>query len=108
MSGNEIHIPRCMSTQHPDNATPPFFSAGDVMGGDDEVREAHYVFKTLGCDEQMWDHEGKEVDQFVVSKLFSQYGSFFKKKKLGKNVFLIFKFYNCKHKTLHCCWSHIV
>ncbi len=88
MSGNEIHIPRCMSTQHPDNATPPFFSAGDVMGGDDEVREAHYVFKTLGCDEQMWDHEGKEVDQFVVSKLFSQYGSFFKKKKLGKNVFL--------------------
>jgi len=84
----EIIVPRCMSTQHPDNATPPFFSESEVMGGEDEVREAHYVFKTLGCEEQMWDHEGKEVDQFVVPKLLTNYGSFFKKKKLGRDVFL--------------------
>lgn len=52
------------------------------------MREAYYAFKTLGCDEQMWDHEGKEVDQFVVPKLLSQYSKYFKKKKLGKDVFL--------------------
>ncbi|MFN0118831.1 MAG: phosphoenolpyruvate carboxylase [Elusimicrobiota bacterium] len=83
-----IEIPRCMSTQHPDNAHIPFFSQGPQIGGEEEVQEAHYVFSTLGCDEQMWDHEGKEVDAHVVPKLLTQYPTFFKKKKLGKKVFL--------------------
>lgn len=83
-----IMIPRCMSTQHPDNANTPFFAHTPQLGGDEEVREAFYVYSVLGCDEQMWDHEGKEVDAHVVPKLLSQYGSFFRKKKLGKHVFL--------------------
>src|ERR1044071_6401790 len=77
-----------MSTQHPDNATRPFFSTGPALSGEEEVNEAHYVFDTLGCDEQMWDHEGKEVDMYVVPKLLSQYRPFFRKKPLGKKVFL--------------------
>ncbi len=77
-----------MSTQHPDNASRPFFSAGPSLTGEEEVREAHYAFNTLGCDEQMWDHEGKEVDVYVVPKLLSQYGPYFRKKPLGKKVFL--------------------
>ena len=81
-------VPRCMSTQHPDNASPPSFASGPVFNAEEEVHEAFYAFNRLGCDEQMWDHEGKEVDEFVVSKLLSQHGAFFKKKKLGKNVFL--------------------
>jgi phosphoenolpyruvate carboxylase len=81
-------ISRCMSTQHPDNAHWPFFSNNPQISGEEEVREAHYVYSTLGVQEQMWDHEGKEVDSHVVTKLLSDYPSFFRKKVLGKNVFL--------------------
>ncbi|MDY6779151.1 MAG: phosphoenolpyruvate carboxylase, partial [Halobacteria archaeon] len=58
-------VPRVMSTQHPDNATAPFFSEGDVLEGEDEIREAFYVYSHLGCDEQMWDFEGKEGDEYA-------------------------------------------
>ena len=81
-------IPRCMSTQHPDNAHWPYFAQGMELSGEEEVREAFYVYNTLGVEEQMWDHEGKEVDSHVVTKLLAQHGTFFKKKQLGKRVFL--------------------
>lgn len=81
-------IPRCMSTQHPDNVSAPFFTAGPVMGAEDEVREAYYAFSHLGCDEQMWDFEGKEVDAFVVEKLLASYEPFFRERRLGEAVFL--------------------
>ena len=82
------NIPRCMSTQHPDNATTPFFSDSAILDGETEVKEAFYAYATLGCTEQMWDCEGKEVDNFVVKKLLSNYGYFFSENKLGKDVFL--------------------
>jgi len=85
---NKIIIPRCMSTQHPDNASLPSFSDGISVGAEAEVHEAYYAFNTLGCDEQMWDHEGKEVDSFVVSKILSEHAVYFKKKHLGRDVFL--------------------
>ncbi|MDE2180545.1 MAG: phosphoenolpyruvate carboxylase [candidate division NC10 bacterium] len=81
-------IPRCMSTQHPDNVTVPFFAQGPVMEGMDEIREAYYAFSHLGCDEQMWDFEGKEVDEFVVEKLLTTYESFFRAFPLGREMFL--------------------
>jgi len=82
-------IPKCMSTQHPDNVNSPFFAENKEMGGEDEIQEAYYAFSHLGCDEQMWDCEGKEVDGFVVKKLLTRYESFFReKKRLGKDVFL--------------------
>src|SRR5438046_6866750 len=61
-------IPRCMSTQHPDNVAMPFFAQGAPLTAEDEVREAYYAFSHLGCDEQMWDFEGKEVDGHVRSE----------------------------------------
>lgn len=81
-------IPRTMSTQHPDNATLPFFSESPQLSGDDEVEEAYYVFSHLGVEEQMWDCEGKEVDAYVVNKLLTRYPEFFKENVLGKDVFL--------------------
>ncbi len=77
-----------MSTQHPDNVTPPFFAESLEMGGEDEIQEAYYVFSHLNCDEQMWDCEGKEVDSYVVKKLLAKYDSFFTENQIGKDVFL--------------------
>ncbi len=79
-------VPRTMSTQHPDNVITPFFAESPVIKGDDEVKEAFYVFSHLGCQEQMWDYEGKEVDNFVVKKLLSRYEHFFRDVILGKDV----------------------
>ncbi|HDD46297.1 MAG TPA: phosphoenolpyruvate carboxylase [Candidatus Aenigmarchaeota archaeon] len=84
----ERKIPRCMSTQHPDNARIPFFSDGSIIDGETEIKEAYYVFSHLGCEEQMWDYEGKEVDNFVVKKLLSRYEDFFRRNMLGKDVFI--------------------
>ncbi len=79
-------IPRCMSTQHPDNASVPFFSSAAVLAGEAEVREAFYVYSHLGCDEQMWDVEGKEIDTHVVKKLFTFYDQFFAAHPLGESL----------------------
>ena len=81
-------IPKIMSSQHPDNVHIPFFAANADLGGEDEIQEAYYAFSHLGCDEQMWDCEGKEADNFVVKKLLTRYESFFRSKKLGKDVFI--------------------
>lgn len=82
------NIPRCMSTQHPDNVHLPFFAESVELGGEDEIQEAYYAFSHLGCDEQMWDCEGKEVDNFVVKKLLSKYERYFRQNHLGKDIFL--------------------
>jgi phosphoenolpyruvate carboxylase len=42
----------------------------------------------------MWDMEGKEVDNFVVVKLFSNYDYFFKDNKLGEEIFLTLRIPN--------------
>ena len=77
-----------MSTQHPDNVNFPFFAEDTELRGEDEIQEAYYAFSHLGCDEQMWDCEGKEVDSYVVKKLLTKYESFFKENKLGEDVFV--------------------
>jgi phosphoenolpyruvate carboxylase len=77
-----------MSTQHPDNVAMPFFAQNALLTAEDEVREAYYAFSHLGCDEQMWDFEGKEVDGHVVEKLLSTYESFFAENPIGEAVHL--------------------
>ncbi|GAB4289491.1 MAG: phosphoenolpyruvate carboxylase [Coriobacteriia bacterium] len=79
-------IPRCMSTQHPDNASVPFFATAPVLAGEDEIREAYYAYSHLGCDEQMWDVEGKEIDTYVVKKLLSFFEQYFRDNVLGEDV----------------------
>lgn len=89
-----MKVPRIMSTQHPDNVLLPFFAESQDMSGDDEIQEAYYAFSHIGCDEQMWDCEGKEVDDFVVRKLLTRYEHFFKQTILGKDVFLTLRIPN--------------
>lgn len=81
-------VPKTMSTQHPDNASTPFFAESSLLDGSDEVQEAYYVFSHLGVEEQMWDCEGKEIDTYVVKKLLSRYPHYFEKNVLGKDRFL--------------------
>ncbi len=88
-----MRLSRCMSTQHPDNVTVPFFTDNAVLQGDAEIKEAFYMY-SLGCREQMWDCEGKEVDTFVVKKLITRYSDFFSKTVLGRDVFLTLRIPN--------------
>lgn len=77
-----------MSTQHPDNVRQPFFVDNSIIAGDDEIKEAFYAFSHLKINEQLWDCEGKEVDNYVVEKLLSKYEDYFRKKKLGQDLFV--------------------
>ncbi|MCX8197521.1 MAG: phosphoenolpyruvate carboxylase [Candidatus Micrarchaeota archaeon] len=77
-----------MSTQHPDNVNSPFFSDSEIVAGETEIKEAYYVFSHLGISEQMWDCEGKEVDNYVVEKLLVRYPQFFSENVLGKDIYL--------------------
>lgn len=81
-------ISRTMCTQHPDNISQPFFAQNSVLAGDDEIKEAFYSFSHIGSNEQLWDCEGKEVDNFVVKKLLTSYEPYFRKHVLGKDKHL--------------------
>ena len=78
-------IPRTMSTQHPDNARVPDWCGGSIIEGDAEVREAFLAFSSLGCDEAMWDSEGKDIDTNVVRKLLSDYPDYFRDNVIGES-----------------------
>src|SRR3989338_4617564 len=86
-----MRIPRTMSTQHPDNVQKAPFTEESVLAGDDEIKEAFYAYSELGITEQLWDFEGKDVDTSVVRKLLSGYEAFFKRKQLGKDIFLTYR-----------------
>ncbi len=79
-------IPKVMSTQHPDNAAAPAYAVDGVIKGDGEIIEAVDAFG-LGCDEQMWDSEGKDTDTHVIQKLLSNYSDFFREeRRLGHDT----------------------
>jgi phosphoenolpyruvate carboxylase len=83
-----------MSTQHPDNVSPPPWTHEEVLAGDSEIEETFYAFSELSCQEQMWDWEGKDADPNVVRKLLSNYPDYFKTHRLGKDVFLTLRIAN--------------
>jgi phosphoenolpyruvate carboxylase len=80
-----------MSTQHPDNIMTPTWSGGDVIEGEAELREAFFAYSELGCDEVMWDSEGKDVDTNVIRKLLSAYPAFFQKHVMGEDIFMTYR-----------------
>ncbi len=89
-----IKIPHTMSTQHPDNANTPSWSNDEVINGNLEVFEAFYAFNMLGCQEVMWDSEGKDTDTRVVRKLLQKHWNFFSGKTIGEEVFLTYRIPN--------------
>jgi phosphoenolpyruvate carboxylase len=93
MSEHET-IPKTMSTQHPDNASIPRWCDDDVIQGEAELHEAYFAYRDIGCDEVMWDSEGKDVDTHVVRKLLSMYPDFFQKTVIGEEVFLTYRIPN--------------
>ena len=89
-------IPTTMATQHPDNASAPYWKANQdpFISTLDEIEECFRSYTDLGCQEYMWDWEGKYVDEGVVDKLFSLYHAYFTENQLGKDVFLTFRLPN--------------
>jgi len=90
----ERKIPCTMSTQHPDNVNIPQWCNDKVIQGDAEVYEAYFAYSKLGCQEVMWDAEGKDVDTRVIRKLLSSYGDYFRENIIGKDVFLTYRIPN--------------
>ncbi len=96
----ERKIPRTMSTQHPDNVNVPEWSQDQVIDGNAEVFEAYYAYKMLGCQEVMWDSEGKDVDTRVVRKLLSNYWEYFLDHMIGKDLYLTYRIPNPTIETV--------
>src|SRR4030066_1937303 len=90
----ESEIPHTMSTQHPDNVNVPAWSNGEIIDGNAEIYEAYFAYETLGCQEVMWDAEGKDVDPRVVRKLLDKYQDYFRGHILGENIFLTYRIPN--------------
>src|SRR3989338_438048 len=87
-------IPVIMATQHPDNAGIPYWHKTEFISITDEVEECYRSFCDMGCDEYMWDWEGKFVDEAVMDRLFHQYYDYFKINHLGSSKFLTFRIPN--------------
>jgi phosphoenolpyruvate carboxylase len=94
MADLDRKIPRTMSTQHPDNVNTPCWSQSEVIDGNSEVMEAFFAYETLGCQEVMWDSEGKDVDTRVVRKLLSNHWGFFSKHIIGQDINLTYRIPN--------------
>ena len=88
-----------MSTQHPDNVSPPPWAENEVIEGEAELREAFFAYNDLGCDEVMWDSEGKDVDNNVVRKLLSAYPDYFRRRVIGEDIFLTYRIPNPQIET---------
>jgi phosphoenolpyruvate carboxylase len=83
-----------MSTQHPDNVNVPAWSPESVIDGNAEVFEAYYAYDTLGCQEAMWDSEGKDADTRVVRKLLSNHWDYFSEHQIGQDLYLTYRIPN--------------
>ena len=84
--------PTTMATQHPDNASAPWWNSGSAfVSTHDEIEELITLFMEHSIDEYMWDWEGKYVDEAVGEKIFSKAHELFQKKPLGKELHLTFR-----------------
>ncbi len=83
-----------MSTQHPDNVNAPEWSQDEIINGNAEVFEAFYSYSALGCQEVMWDSEGKDTDTRVVRKLLQKHWDYFARNTIGEDIFLTYRIPN--------------
>ncbi len=84
--------PITMATQHPDNASAPWWKPGSAfVSTQDEIDELLLLFKELPIDEYMWDWEGKYVDESVGEKIFSRAKDFFAAHPLGDELHLTYR-----------------
>jgi phosphoenolpyruvate carboxylase len=84
-----------MATQHPDNAAAPRWQEhSPFIDTQAEVQECMHAYEDLNVDECMWDWEGKYADESIIDKLFSQHERFFRKRVLGRDIFLTFRIPN--------------
>ncbi len=93
-------IPHTMSTQHPDNVNVPDWSPTEVIDGNAEIHEAFWAYETLGCQEVMWDSEGKDADTRVVRKLVNNYCRYFQENIIGQDIFLTYRIPNPRIETV--------
>jgi phosphoenolpyruvate carboxylase len=97
---SDVNIPKTMSTQHPDNVNVPEWCKATVIDGNAEVFEAYYAYETLGCQEVMWDSEGKDVDTRVLRKLMDKHWKFFENNLVGRDEFLTYRIPNPKIEAI--------
>ncbi len=94
-------IPVTMATQHPDNACPSPYTGKRFVAASDEIDECFRCFSELGIHEYMWDWEGKLVDEAVIDRLYQNHFEYFKKRQIGKDVFLTFRIPNVWVEKTH-------
>ncbi len=89
-------IPATMATQHPDNATAPYWDSANeaFIDTQKELKDCLSSYQDLDIPEYMWDWEGKYADAAIVDKLFSAHHDYFAKKQLGRDKFLTFRLPN--------------
>lgn len=107
------HIPATLATQHPDNAAAPYWEVyGDLsretvvkrdgfVSTTEEVAECFSAWRDLGCEEYLWDWEGKYVEEAVIERLFQEHLEYFKTHPLGKEKFLTFRIPNIWQESSH-------
>jgi len=94
-------IPSTMATQHPDNASAPYWHERPYLSVNAELEECFRCYSELGIQEYNWDWEGKFVDEAVIDRLYNAYGDFFQKHPLGKDFFLTFRIANPRVEKHH-------
>lgn len=92
-------IPTTMATQHPDNATKPYWHHEKFIATNYEPHECFLMYKDLGIHEYNWDWEGKYVDEALFEKLVGENFDFFQKKQIGKDLFLTIRLPNPETTT---------
>jgi phosphoenolpyruvate carboxylase len=80
-----------MATQHPDNASVPWWKKEAFINTQEEIDEMVLLFEKLPIDEYMWDWEGKYVDEAVGEKLFSRAQKLLEKRPLGDKLHLTYR-----------------
>ena len=97
-----------MATQHPDNASIPFWHDKAFISTQDEIEEIYQNFSNFELDEYMWDWEGKFADEALFEKLFNKYLDFFKVRQIGKDIFITLRIPNIwEEKTFKLARSYI-